>query len=67
MPTVVYTGDTEVTVAIGNGIDVAPGDTLEVDDVTAGGLVGYGTGVWQYADSVPVEIVDGPTTSEEND
>ena len=54
MPQVTYLGDDEVITAANGGAEpVNKGDVLEVDDVTAGALVGYGDGDWRYTDAAP--------------
>lgn len=61
MPQVIYVGDDEiVTPANGGTAPVEPGDILDVDDVTAGALVGYGHGAWRHVDDdgLPVDPVD---------
>ena len=62
MARVVYVGLEDEVDTAATGI-VARGIPVEVDDDAAGGLVGYGDGVWRYVDERD-ELVDPVDTSE---
>lgn len=63
MPKVIYIGDADIETPANGGLEVVePGDILELDDVTAGGLVGYGHGVWRYVDEDGVQVDPVDTT-----
>ena len=53
MPRIVYVGPDELVDSVPTGT-VERGVPVEVTDEEAGGLVGYGDGVWQYADVATV-------------
>ena len=64
MPRIVYVGPDPIVDSQPTGT-VERGVPVEVTDEDAGGLVGYGDGVWQYVDqAAPVEtpapVVDTP-------